>query len=277
MTIDELRKKADEIRDEVIRVACKNKCGHIASSLSTVDILVALYYQIMRPYKMQADGFLISNSTYNISEYANRDRLVLSKGHGCYALYAILANLGVIPKEQWERFGDNLQPPSVLKGCVEYRPEWGLEAGTGSLGHGLPMAVGMAYATKIQKLPWHTYCIVGDGELQEGSCWEALNFMFEQELKNITVIVDRNGFMALDKIEKNAIVTLFKGYGYFAINGHDIFNIVWMLESKEIDSRGMIIMADTIKGKGLKCMEGKAHFHYRVPTKNEICEGRTYE
>ena len=272
MTIEELQKKADYIRNEVIRVACKNKCGHIAPSLSTVDILVALYYEIMQPFKHRvAQSYFIQPK-----HFQDRDRLVLSKGHGCYALYAILADLGIIPKDAWEDFGLQIRP-YALKGCVEYMSAWGLEAGTGSLGHGLPMAVGMAYATKIQKLPWHTYCIVGDGELQEGSCWEALNFMFEQELKNITVIVDRNGFMALDKIEKNAIVTLFKGYGYFAINGHDIFNIVWMLESKEIDSRGMIIMADTIKGKGLKCMEGKAHFHYRVPTKNEICEGRTYE
>ena len=224
MTIDELRKKADEIRDEVIRVACKNKCGHIASSLSTVDILVALYYSIMEPFKLD-----ISFPVKKIEEWENRDRVILSKGHGCYALYAILTDLGIIPREYWESFGIN----NILKGCIEYHPYWGLEAGTGSLGHGLPMAVGMAYATKIQKLPWHTYCIVGDGELQEGSCWEALNFMFEQELKNITIIVDNNGFMALDKIEKNAIVTLFKGYGYFAINGHDIFNIVWMLELKK--------------------------------------------
>jgi len=265
MTIEELQKKADYIRNEVIRVACKNKCGHIAPSLSTVDILVALYYEIMQPFKHRvAQSYFIQPK-----HFQDRDRLVLSKGHGCYALYAILADLGIIPKEQWERFGDNFQPPSVLKGCVEYKPEWGLEAGTGSLGHGLPMAVGMAYAAKIFKLPWHTYCIIGDGELQEGSCWEALNFMFEQELKNIMVIVDRNGFMALQGVPN--IAWDYLNFDSIIVNGHDLHELLTYIAPGQ-----RIIIANTVKGKGLKCMEGVAHFHYRVPCEDELCEGRTY-
>jgi transketolase len=263
MTIDELKAKANYIRDEVIRVACKNKCGHIAPSLSTVDLLVALYYQIMSPFGVP--NFANPNYPYT---WANRDRLILSKGHGCYALYAILADLGIIPKEQWERFGDNMHPPCDLKGCVEYHPSWGLEASSGSLGHGLPMAVGMAYAAKLQKLPWHTYCIVGDGELQEGSCWEALNFMYEHDLRNITVIVDANGYMALGKV-----VNLIQYTDFYEglVDGHDIWALIWILKQ-----RPRTLVARTVKGYGLKCMENKAHFHYRVPTEQELCEGRTY-
>jgi transketolase len=262
MTIDELKKKADYIRDEVIRVACKNKCGHIAPSLSTVDILVALYYQIMNPFNSQSIEYVKKS-------WENRDRLVLSKGHGCYALYAILADLGIISKEAWENFGIN----PILKGCVEYKPEWGLEAGTGSLGHGLPMAVGMAYAAKLQKKNWHTYCIVGDGELQEGSCWEALQFMYRQGLTNITVIADENGFMALERTG-NVVKRHFDRYYYREVDGHDL----WLLTSilKQVKDDHKIIMARTIKGYGLKCMEDKAHFHYRVPDEAEMCEGRTY-
>ena len=262
MTIEELKAKANEIRDDVIRVACKNKCGHIAPSLSTVDILVALYYKIMFPFM----DMLFTQPDI----WKNRDRLILSKGHGGYALYAILADLRIIPKEQWERFGDNFHPPSALKGCIEYKPEWGLEASTGSLGHGLPMAVGMAYAAKIQGLNWHTYCIVGDGELQEGSCWEALNFMYDHDIRNITVIIDANGFMALEKVNTQTRNNPFYN-GASIIDGHDIWGMVLILKQKP-----RMLVAETIKGKGLKCMEGKAHFHYRLPTVDELCEGRTY-
>jgi len=260
MTIAELQKKADYIRDEVIRVACKNKCGHIAPSLSIVDILVVLYYHIMFPFKHVP--------TFKMSRYLSwndRDRVVISKGHGGYALYAILADLGIIPREAWENFGID----GVLKGCIEYRPDWGLEAGTGSLGHGLPMAVGMAYAAKIQKKTWHTYCIVGDGELQEGSCWEAIQFMYERDLKNITVIVDLNGFMALEKTG-NIVMDRWKFY-YDMVRGHSMVDLEYVLKTKP-----QLVVARTVKGKGLKCMEGKAHFHYRLPTDDDLCEGRTY-
>jgi len=268
MAIEELKKKANYIRDEVIRVAVKNKAGHIAPSLSTVDILVALYYRIMWPYNSNNFDIPYSILQKNI-EWRERDRLVLSKGHGCYALYAILADLGIMSKEVWENFGIK---DSVLKGCVEYKPELGLEASTGSLGHGLPMAVGMAYAAKLQNKKYKVYCIVGDGEMQEGTCWEALRFMYEQKLDNLVVIIDENEFMALNRVEK--IVRKFMDYiYYFSVDGHDMYEIIQFLSRP---SR-RIIIAETIKGKGLKCMESVAKFHYRVPTDDELAMGRTYD
>ena len=155
-----LRKKSNEIRDEVIQVSVRNKAGHIAPSLSCVDILVALYYDVMS-YKPE-------NPLWE-----DRDRLVFSKGHGCYALYAILADKGIMPQKEWKEF---YAPLSSLSGCIERRPEYGIEASCGSLGHGLPISVGIAFGAKLQNKNYHTFCIVGDGELQEGSTWEALQF-----------------------------------------------------------------------------------------------------
>ena len=145
-----IRDKAKWLRQEVLRVACKNNKGHIAPSLSCLDILTVLYYE----------------------DYFKDDTIILSKGHGCYGLYAILADLEKISKVAWENF--------TLSGCLD---------GYGSLGHGLPIAVGIAFGRQLQNKDGHIYCIVGDGEMQEGSMWEALSFMQHHDLRNITVIV----------------------------------------------------------------------------------------
>lgn len=133
--VKDLRRKADQIRHDVIEVSVSNKAGHIAPSLSSVDILVALHYGVMS-YK--ADN----------PRWENRDRLVFSKAHGCYALYAILADKGIMPKKEWKKF---YTYDSSLLGCMERCLEYGFEAGCGSLGHGLPMAVGIAFGAKLQK------------------------------------------------------------------------------------------------------------------------------
>lgn len=153
-----LCKKANQIRKDIVEVAIRNGAGHIAPSLSCVDILTALYYRIM-----------------NISRYPQweeRDRLIFSKAHGCYGLYAILADIGYIKREDWENFYKG----SFLSGCVERSLENGIEASCGSLGHGLPIAVGIAFGAKLQNKSYRVYCIVGDGEMQEGSNWEAVQF-----------------------------------------------------------------------------------------------------
>ncbi len=270
MTIKELQDKANFIRDEIIRIACKNKAGHIAPSLSTVDILVALYYEIMPFFKCQALREKIKQEhgldfILTGKDWEERDRLVLSKGHGCYALYTILADLGIIPKDQWENFNT---PLSELHGCVEYKSEWGLEASTGSLGHGLPIAVGMAYAAKLQGKKYNVYCIVGDGEMQEGSNWEAIQFIVQHNLDNIHVIVDANRLRALDETPKIYDACFYDAY----CNGHDISLLV-----HAINKRNRFIRASTIKGCGLKCMENVVKFHYRVPTDEELAMGRTYK
>lgn len=257
MTIQELEDKANYIRDEVIRVAIKNKTGHIASSLSTVDILVALYYSIMWPFKHK--DLYINNSNH---KFENRDRLILSKGHGCYALYAILVDLGIIPKVLYEE--------NELKGCIEYNTYFGLEASTGSLGHGLPMAVGMALALKKQESKAKVYCMLGDGECQEGTTWESMKFIQENNIDNIKIIVDVNNFMALEdsKFYSDHLGSIETDNCW--LNGHDIEELINNIEDYNL------IFADTIKGKGLKCMEGIAKFHYRIPIEEELKQGKTY-
>ena len=222
--------KVDELRQDILNVACKNNKGHIAPSLSCLDILTILFYE---------------------SEFKN-DICILSKGHGCYGLYAIWADIGRITKEDWRNFN--------LPGCLD---------GFGSLGHGLPIAVGRAFGNRLQGKKEHIFCIVGDGEMQEGSMWEALNFMKHHDLKNITVIIDHNGLQAMDKINNVLSQNLFNrllGWGFLPdrCNGHNYKQMLISLGSKP-----QIIIAQTVKGKGVKCMENRAEFHYRVPDDNQ--------
>lgn len=267
-----LRKKANYIRDEIIKIAISNRAGHIAPSLSCVDILVALYYDAM---------------SYNSNKplWEDRDRLIFSKAHGCYGLYAILADLGVLPKEEWENF--NIEGKSVLFGCSERKIEYGLEAGCGSLGHGLPIAVGVAFGAQLQKKNYHTFCLVGDGELQEGTTWEALQFALKHGLRNLTVIVDSNRLQAMDFIvnildrEKSDLIKRFQGFGLSPLvcPGNNVVQLTDCLRKARASSvdKPKVIIAQTIKGFGLKCMENVPKFHYRLPTEDELNQGKNYE
>lgn len=243
-----LQEKADYIRKEVIRVACKNNAGHIAPSLSCVDILVSLYYRII---------------TVN-------DRLIFSKAHGGYGLYAILADTGKLPKETWESFN--------LPGCTERR--FGIEVGCGSLGHGLPIATGLAFAMKIQKDPGRVFCIVGDGELQEGSNWEAIQFGVKHGLDNLVIVVDDNGLQAMDtrfeimEIIRYGLRRRLVGFGLSVreVDGHNIKELCGILAYERPFGSPQAILAKTVKGYGLKCAENKTEFHFRVPDKNELAQ-----
>jgi len=267
----ELKKKANQIRDEVISVSVKNKACHIAPSLSCVDILIALYYRVM------------SYDPKNVF-WEERDRLIFSKGHGCYALYAILADLGTLPKHEWINF---YTEKSTLLGCTERKVEYGLEAGCGSLGHGLPIAVGVAFGAKLQHKKYHTFCIVGDGELQEGPIWEALQFALKHKLGNLTVIIDSNRLQAMDFIinildrDKRDKIRRFKGFGFSPVvcPGHNAVKLSKRIEAAKLSlmDRPKVIVAETRKGFGLKCMENVPKFHFRLPTEEELAMGRSYE
>lgn len=274
MNIDKakfLKQKANFIRNEVINVSLQNKAGHVAPSLSCVDILVALYYYAME-YKPEDPV------------WEDRDRLVFSKGHGCYALYAILADIGVIPKNKWQYF---YTEKSTLLGCVERRPKYGLEAGCGSLGHGLPIATGLAFGAQLQGKMYHTFCVTGDGELQEGSTWEALQFAVKHELRNLIIIIDSNRLQAMDFIvnildkKKDDKVKKLQGFGLSPVlcPGHEVDKLAECIVTTEASSKNKpkVIIAQTIKGYGLKCMENVPKFHFRIPTEDEISMGRTYE
>ncbi len=272
MTVAELFNKANQIRDSVVQVSVRNGAGHIAPSLSCIDILTALYYRVM-----------------NISDdptWEERDRLVLSKGHGCYGLYAILADIGYIKHEDWINFYNG----SFLSGCVERNTMCGLEATCGSLGHGLPIAVGIAFGGKMQGKAYRVYCIVGDGEMQEGSMWEAAQFAVKHKLSNLTVIIDNNRLQAMDFLEnvltpKEKDDDLYRkmevfGFDVKTCNGHDIQEIIctiehWKNNEKMIEAPQCLI-ANTIKGYGLLAIENVPKFHYRIPTEEELKVGYRY-
>ena len=270
-----LRKKANFIRDEILRVAIPNDAGHIASSLSCVDILTALYYYC---------------SCRNLGNTLldGRDRLVFSKAHGCYGLYAVLADLGIIPKKEWDNFNEgNRLGKNKLWGCIERNLNYCLEAGCGSLGHGLPIAVGIAFGNQLQKKSCYTFCIVGDGELQEGTTWEALQFGVKHKVKNLIVIIDNNRLGAMDFLtnimdrNEKDLIKRFQGFGLSPIicSGNDVVKLANCIQSAKILSKNMlqVIVAKTIKGFGLKCMENVPKFHYRVPNEKDLKMGKTYE
>lgn len=266
-----LAAKADQIRTEVIDIAMRNNAGHIAPSLSCVDILTALYYSAMshRPGDPAWDG---------------RDRLVFSKAHGCYALYAILADIRNMPEIEWRKF---YTKRSTLSGCAEKRPEYGVESSCGSLGHGLPIAVGIAMGAKLAKKRYHTFCVVGDGETQEGTTWEAIQFAVKHELDNLTIIIDDNRLQAMDFVVNimdrgvNDKIRKLKGFGLSPVicPGHDVVRLAKALGSARKASGVVpkVIVAQTTKGFGLKCMQNVPKFHFRIPTEEEMCLGRSYD
>ncbi len=270
---EELRRKADRIRKEVVDVCVKNGAGHIAPSLSSVDILTALYYSVM---DLAGDP-----------EWGSRDRLVFSKAHGCYALYAILADIGYLAKRDWRGFYRD----SFLAGCVERSVEHGIEAGCGSLGHGLPQAVGIAFGAKLQGKKYRTYCVVGDGEMQEGSNWEAVQFAVKHKLSGLTVIIDDNKLQAMDFLKnvltpedrENDLKIKLAAFGFAVAqcDGHKPEKIARLLAARKrkagLDGRPFALIARTVKGYGLKCMENVPKFHFRLPTADEIKMGKRYE
>jgi transketolase len=268
-----LREKADHIRKEVIKISVANGAGHIAPSLSCIDILVALYYDAM---------------AYRPTDplWEDRDRLIFSKAHGCYGLYAILADLGILPKKEWEGFyreGD-----SSLMGCSERRLEYGVEAGCGSLGHGLPLAVGLAFGAKMQRKKYHTFCVIGDGELQEGTTWEALQFAVKHDVGNLTILIDGNRLQGMDFIvnildkKKSDMVKRLRGFGLSPVacrEGHDAVKIADCIRANRpsLKNKPKVLVVQTVKGFGLKCMENVPKFHFRIPTEEELCKGKRFE
>jgi transketolase len=263
-----LQRKADHIRKQVIKVAVRQGAGHIAPSLSCVDILVALYYDCM---------------SYNFKNplWEDRDRLIFSKGHGCYALYAILRDIGILPRQEWEYFYTH---KSILSGCIERKPEYGLEASCGSLGHGLPVAVGLALGALLQNKAYYTFCVMGDGELQEGSTWEALQFAVKHQLHNLIIIVDHNRLQAMDFIinimdrKKDDMIRRLRGFGLSPVlcPGHNMGKLVKTIRAAKLSKAKVpkVIIAQTVKGYGLRCMENVPKFHFRIPTQKELSGGK---
>lgn len=250
---------AREIRKMTYIIAHHAGGGHMGASFSVADILAVLYF-----------GDILKYDASN-PDWEGRDRFVLSKGHACYALYAVLAKAGYLSVEELKYVG---KPGSKFGGHPKIHDIPGVEATTGALGHGLSFAMGMALAHKIDRKHNHFYVVLGDGECQEGSIWEAALSAPSLELDNLTVIVDHNKLQAMDRLE--SIVKMqplgekWKSFGWnvVEINGHDVEEIerALLIRKKHIPTA---IIAHTIKGKGVSFMEGVPIWHYRMPNSSE--------
>ena len=259
-SIKELEKKAKEIRKTVLKMLTEAGSGHTGGSLSVVEIMMSLYY-----YKMRHDP---KNPGWPM-----RERLGLSKGHACPTVYAVLADCGYFPKEELmtlRRFGTRLQGHPQL-GLP------GIEASTGSLGQGLSIANGMALAARLDKKDIRVYCIMGDGELNEGQVWEAAMSASHFALDSVYGIVDFNKMQidgwCSDVMDMEPLADKWRSFGWHAIecDGHDFGELMDALDGAEkIRGKPKVILAHTIKGKGVSFIENQAKWHGIAPKKDEL-------
>lgn len=249
-----------DMRVDIIRMLEAAGSGHPGGSLSIIDILAVLYAKFLRHDPKRPD-------------WPDRDRVVLSKGHACPALYTVMAHAGYFPREQLltlRKLG------SPLQGHPDRLRLPGIEASTGSLGQGLSMAIGMALAGKLDKKDYKVYAILGDGELQEGQCWEAIMSAPKFALDNLIAIVDHNKgqidghvneVMPIDPLKDK-----FESFRWEArlIDGHDLSQIEKALDSaRKAKGKPQVIIADTVKGKGVSFMEHNIGWHGAAPKKEE--------
>ena len=257
---NELQEKAKIIREGILEEVYTAKSGHPGGSLSVADILTVLYF-----YEMNVDE--------KNPKWEDRDRLVLSKGHASPALYSTLANRGFFPVEDLKTFR-NIN--SKLQGHPDMKNVPGVDMTTGSLGQGLSAANGMAIAGKLDNKNYRVYCILGDGEIQEGQVWEAAMTSSKYKLDNLCVIVDNNNLQIDGKISDvmspYPIDNKFKEFGFkiICIDGHNIQEIKDALDvAKNIKGQPVCIVAKTIKGKGVSYMENQASWHGKAPSEDE--------
>lgn len=257
--IKEIKKIALQIRKLVIESIYRAGSGHPGGSLSIADIIACLYFHEMRHNP--------KNPAWD-----NRDRLVLSKGHACPALYSALALSGYFPVEELK----NLRKTGhFLQGHPCMRKVPGVDISTGSLGHGLSVAVGMALAGKIDKKDYRVFAILGDGEVQEGEIWEAANSASHFKLDNLIAILDRNGLQIDGPTEEimhiEPVAWRWRAFGWNVteIDGHNIGEILDAFHNIKKNGKPAMIIANTIKGKGVSFMEGTLSFHGKAPSKEE--------
>lgn len=257
-----LEKIANKIRLDTLQEIYYAKSGHPGGSLSIAEILTVLYFNEMH---------IDENKPYD----ENRDRFVLSKGHASAALYATLAERGYFPKEELITFR-NIS--SYLQGHPDMKHTPGVDMSTGSLGQGLSAACGMAINSKIDGKGYRVYCLLGDGELEEGQVWEAAMTASKYKLDNLVAIVDCNNLQLTDTtknvmdLNSEDISNKFKAFGFntMIIDGHNVESIIdAFTKAKQIKDKPTAIIAKTIKGKGISFMENKVEWHGKAPSDEE--------
>lgn len=256
-----IQEQIKELRKMIFLTAYKGNTGHLASAFSVIEILYVLYFCGILRYEAVNPN------------WEERDKLIMSKGQGSLALYSVLCKAGFFPREELDTF---CQPGSKLGGEPRLGDIPGVEASTGSLGHGLSYAVGIAMAYKIQKRKNQVYVIIGDGECQEGSVWEAAMAAKNFKLDNLTVIMDNNKLQAMGTVKELMGIDDWSGkwkeFGWYVINvdGHDVKQVENALRKERMQDIPTMIIADTVKGKGVSFMESVPIWHFRMPNKEEL-------
>lgn len=255
-TVKALEERARTVRQHIIEMTHEAGSGHPGGSLSATDILVTLYFHIMKHDPGNPD-------------WPDRDRLVMSKGHGAPALYACLAEAGYLPVEELitlRKLGSRLQ------GHPSMRHLPGIDMSTGSLGQGLPAAIGMALGGRLDRRDYYVYAILGDGEINEGSIWEAAMAASHYNVDHVIAFLDLNRLQIDGECAQIMCSAPLKekwesfGWSVIPVNGHDIGEIIRAVnQAKANEKKPSIIIANTIKGKGVSFMEGSVHFHGKTP------------
>jgi transketolase len=258
--IGRLREIAARLRRRDLEMVYRARLGHLGGELSAIDILATLYFAVLTidPARPTWPG---------------RDRFVLSKGHAAAALYATLAEAGFLPEEELATF---MQPLSRLNGHPNRTKVPGVESNTGPLGHGLPVAVGCAIGAKLDGAAWRTFVLTGDGELQEGSNWEAAMAAAHYKLDNLTLIIDRNGLQQGDTTERtmrlDPLADKWRAFGWAVreVDGHDHAALLDTFAALPLAAgQPSCIIAHTHKGQGVSFMRDRAAWHHRVPSDQE--------
>ena len=255
----ELKQKAKELRKDILKIVYTAKSGHPGGSLSEIDFLVALYYHKM-------------NVNPNNPQMEDRDRFILSKGHASPGLYAVLADKGYFPKSELDGFR---KIGRMLQGHPELNTP-GVEFAGGSLGQGISFAVGVALACRMDKRKNFVYCMIGDGEAQEGVVWEASMAASFHKLDNLIVILDKNQVQETGKTKEvmdlGNVAEKWKAFGFnvIEINGHKMDEIIEALDkATKTKNKPTIIISNTLKGKGVSFMELNHKFHGKAPNQEE--------
>lgn len=263
--IKELKEAATEVRRNIVKMVHNSKSGHPGGSLSGADILTVLYKKSLN----------IPSEWDKSADFENRDRFILSKGHASPLLYSILAMKGIIPKEELMTFR---KFHSKLQGHPAKHYLSGIETSTGSLGQGLSIGCGMAEGLKLKQNPANVVVYTGDGELQEGSCWEAFMQAAHRKLNNLIAIIDRNklqidgcteNVMALDNLADKLRAF---NWEVIEINGHDYNEIYEAVEAAKKADKPCAIIAHTTKGKGVSFMENQAGWHGKAPSDEQLAQ-----
>lgn len=259
--VQKLESLASEARARIIMNSHKTNTPHLGSCLSCVDILIAMYFYKL---KIKAED----------PRAEDRDRFILSKGHGAAALFQILAMKGFYEDALLADYGQNGSLFAEHPPTPDHLP--GIEAATGSLGHGLPIGVGMALSSRVTSYDYNVYVLLGDGECNEGSIWEAATMTAAQNLTNINVFVDANKWQATDRSADLVGATTLKekweafGWQSVEIDGNDMKSILEILDKDFEEKKPLAVILHTKKGAGVSFMEDDNNWHYRIPSNEEV-------